>query len=287
VFSDVDASTYLAEGRNAWHDSALDDASAAFYGPARSLAHARFLERFAAPTGQSRLLDVGCGLGHFVASALASGWDAYGCDPSAPWVERARATVGGDRIALSEPRSDLFGGGFDLVTAWDVLEHVHDPIPFLITVGSLLAPGGRVFIRTPNLTWIYPTYALRRAVLKARVELGPLNHVVYYTARTLAAALRRAGLTPAQWPVLPPPQVGVGNRDPSRAGTRTPATRVKNLHAAAAERIARATRNAVVAGQDLDVIATRGAFPTRPNGYNVRRRRVRSGRPGVEGKGRS
>lgn len=254
IFSDVDAAGYLDSGRNAWHDDELDAGTAAFYGIAREPAHRRFLARFTL-VGGGRLLDVGCGLGHFVSSAASAGWDAYGCDTSASWVARARGHAGAGRIALGAPNPGMFGGDFDMVTAWDVLEHVHDPLPFLRSIRSLLAPGGRVFIRTPNLTWIYPTYAFRRGVLRSDVRLGPLNHVVYYTAPTLRAALRHVDLAPIEWPVLPPPQVGIGNRNPSRAGRAGPATLVKNLHAAAADRAARATRGRLVVGQDLDVVA--------------------------------
>jgi SAM-dependent methyltransferase len=268
VFSDIDAATYEAAARNAWHEDEIAAGTTAFYGDARALAHRRFLERFP-PSGGRRLLDVGCGLGYFAAAALEAGWDAYGCDTSGPWVRMAGARVGADRIALGAADAGLFGGGFDMVTAWDVLEHIHDPIPLLTTIGSLLAPAGRAFIRTPNLTWIYPTYTVRRRLLHADVELGPLNHVVYYTSRTLGAALTDAGLSAVEWPVLPPPQVGIGNRDPSRAGRRGPATALKNLHAAVADRLAHLGRGRVVVGQDLDVVAVRApAVAPDAMGYN-------------------
>jgi SAM-dependent methyltransferase len=147
------------------------------------------------------------------------------------------------------------GSRFDLVTAWDVLEHVHDPLPFLESLAAVLAPGGRVFIRTPNLSWILPTYAFRRHLISEQIELGPLNHVVYYTAPTLRRALLQVGLDPIAWPVLPPPQVGFGNRDPSHAGRRTAVTIAKNAYARSSDVVARASGGKVVAGADLDVVA--------------------------------
>ncbi|MGO9972093.1 MAG: class I SAM-dependent methyltransferase [Solirubrobacteraceae bacterium] len=256
VFSDLDADTYATEEHNAWHDEQLDRPTELFYGRARALVHARFLERFP-PCGSSRLLDVGCGLGYFVQRASQAGWKAHGCDTSSAWIAHARSLVEPERIALSPVTESLFGGGFDLVTTWDVLEHIYEPLPFLRTIASLLAPGGRAFIRTPNLTWVYPTYGLRRHVLRSPVELGPLNHVVYYTAATLTVALRRADLRPASWPVLPPPQVPLSNRDPSQAGVSSTTTRLKNIHAGAAERIAALSRGRIVVGSDLDVVAVR------------------------------
>lgn len=256
VFSDVNAAAYDSAAHNVWHDDELAASTESFYGTARTLVHTRFVERFT-PTGSGRLLDVGCGLGYFVARAAYAGWDAYGCDTSEQWVRHARRLVGPDRIALGGVSAGVLGGRFELITAWDVLEHIHDPRPFLRSIADNLAPGGRVFMRTPNLTWIYPTYATRRHLLRSEVELGPLNHVVYYTASTLRRALESAGLRAIEWPVLPPPQVGLANRDPSRAGRATAVTRAKNLHAEIAERLARASGGHVVTGADLDVVAVR------------------------------
>lgn len=257
VFSDVDSAAYAAAAHNVWHDDELEAETEAFYGTARARAHQQLLQRLE-PGDSRRLLDVGCGLGYFLQRAAAAGWSAYGCDTSEPWVRRAGATTGTpERIARSEPRAGLFGGGFDLITVWDVLEHIHDPLPFLRAVTDLLVPGGHVFIRTPNIGWVYPTYVIRRHLLGAKVSLGPLNHVVYYSSRTLSRALTAAGLRALCWPVLPPPQVGIGNRDPGSAGERSAGTLFKNTHAAAADRLARATGGRVVAGADLDVIAAR------------------------------
>jgi SAM-dependent methyltransferase len=203
-------------------------------------------------------LDVGCGLGFFISSALARGWDAFACDTSDAWVARARERVGPDRVWLGgveEIAADQ--PAFELITAWDVLEHVFDPRSFLSAIARLLAPGGRLFIRTPNEAWVYPTYGVRRLLLREQVELGPLNHVVYYRAATMRRALRVSGLKPLAWPVLAPPQVGYANRQASNAGRRTPVTRVKNAHARAADRIASASRGTVVLGADLDVVAGR------------------------------
>jgi SAM-dependent methyltransferase len=255
VFSDVSAERYAAEQHNVWHEEHLSEATTAFYGTARALAHGRFLSRFP-PFGARRMLDVGCGLGYFVRRALDAGWDAYGCDTSETWTRIAREQVGADRIACGPAHEGpLANARYELVTAWDVLEHVHDPIPFLRSLRTLIAPGGRLFIRTPNLSWIYPTYMARRHLLREEIELGPLNHVVYYTASSLRVALGRAGLEPVDWPVLPPPQVGIANRDPAAAGKSSAVTLLKNTHARIADAAARFSRGRIVVGADLDVLA--------------------------------
>ncbi len=255
LFSDVDEAAYSVGQHNAWHEDRVDEGAAAFYGTARERVHEQFLAVHT-PTGEGRLLDVGCGLGYFVERALHAGWDAYGCDTSGPWTSAARDRVGEDRIhdGLADPTM-LGGLRYDLVTAWDVVEHVHDPLPFLRTLRDLLAPNGKLFLRTPNVAWVYPTYWARRRLLNEPVELGPLNHVVYYGAATMSRGLREAGLEPVEWPVLPPPQVGRRNDDPTQAGSQTLTVRVKNAHAAASAGLARWTRGRIVLGSDLDVVA--------------------------------
>jgi hypothetical protein len=136
-----------------------------------------------------------------------------------------------------------------------VFEHIFAPLPFLSAIARRLAPSGRLFIRTPNEAWVYPTYAARRWILREEVELGPLNHVVYYRSTTLRRALQACGLTPVEWPGFPPPQVGYANRHPAEAGRRTVVTLAKNAYALAARELAAASRGAIVLGADLDVVA--------------------------------
>jgi SAM-dependent methyltransferase len=236
VFSDVSAAEYEATRHNAWDEEELDAAARRFYDDARRRPIADFLALLGTPRG--RLLDVGCGLGVLLEQALEAGWDAHGCDTSGAWVREARARVGADRVVHGSVPTT---GHFDVVTAWDVIEHVHDPLPFLAELGRRLAPGGRLFLRTPNLDYVLPVYAARRRLGRPG-ELGPLNHVVYFTARTLRKALDQCELTPRAWPALVPPQVG-----PARA---------KNAYAGAARAIARGSAGRFVLSSDLDVLAT-------------------------------
>ena len=77
--------------------------------------------------GDCRLLDVGCHIGVFLEIAREQGWEVWGVEPSSWAAEQARArglmvTTG----TLKEARfpSDFF----DVVTMWDVIEHLTDPL---------------------------------------------------------------------------------------------------------------------------------------------------------------
>jgi len=88
-------------------------------------------------------LDIGCGLGAFVAHATRAGWNTHGSDVSEFGIERARlAALGADlRVAAahSRPWPD---DTFDVVTALDVLEHLTDVDETLESIQAMLRPGG-------------------------------------------------------------------------------------------------------------------------------------------------
>ena len=98
---------------------------------------------------RGKLLDYGCGTGHFLAAAQAANWQVVGLEPNA----RARAEasqrlgqpVGQDDLAAFEP------GSFDAITLWHVLEHVHLLNETLAQLTALLKPDGVLLIAVPNV----------------------------------------------------------------------------------------------------------------------------------------
>lgn len=94
------------------------------------------------PLGR-RLLDVGAGDGKFVEHALQQGWDAWGVDPGAPPAAHGRLR----RCPLAEmPAAERF----DVVTLWDVIEHVEDPVALLSQAVGRLSPEGHLIVETGN-----------------------------------------------------------------------------------------------------------------------------------------
>lgn len=146
-----------------------------------------FLERFVAP---GRLLDVGCAAGFFLDEAQRRGWQAEGLDVSAFAVNYARA-----HFALKVQRGsftelDYAAGAFDLVTLWDVIEHVPDPKAYLRRAAQVLRPGGLLALATPDIHSLPARLAGRRWVGYKLSE----EHIYYFSARTLAQMLAEAGL---------------------------------------------------------------------------------------------
>jgi SAM-dependent methyltransferase len=139
--------------------------------------------------GPGRVLDVGCGFGHFVRWAALAGWDAWGYDPD-DW-SRSLSVAAEGRIVAS---LDDLSGPFDVITMWDVLEHVSEPVELARSVAELLTPDGRIVICSPNfdaLRWRW--WWLRREPNRFRVAVKPDEHIVQFTPAGLERALEQAG----------------------------------------------------------------------------------------------
>ncbi|MHB1193102.1 MAG: class I SAM-dependent methyltransferase [Longimicrobiales bacterium] len=154
------------------------------------LLRARYLEmitKLTALTPGRRMLEVGCGNGHFLTVARESGWLVWGTELSGAHVERARRrglhVVYGDLV--EEPLfRDL---QFDAVVAMEVIEHLPEPTRFLEAAAARLVPGGMVFLTTPNFG------SVTRRILGSEWSVLGVEHVALASPRGLAAALRAAG----------------------------------------------------------------------------------------------
>jgi len=120
----------------------------------------RFVRRYglvrrcrAALQGQEggRLLDVGCSTGLFLNEMRRQGeWDVYGVEPVASAAAFAREHFGLEVFQGTLPESAYPDAFFDVVTLWDVLEHVSSPSTYLREIHRVLKPGGRLVIKVPD-----------------------------------------------------------------------------------------------------------------------------------------
>ena len=100
--------------------------------------------------GSGRLLDIGANFGYFARDA-ATRFEALGIEPSALTVAWGRqhlnAPVEVGSIYDARPE---FAGRFDVITLFDVIEHLPEPHDALGRIREWLAPGGRLFLTTPD-----------------------------------------------------------------------------------------------------------------------------------------
>ncbi|MBW1989828.1 MAG: methyltransferase domain-containing protein [Deltaproteobacteria bacterium] len=148
--------------------------------------------------GPGRVLDVGCGYGDFLALAASRGWEPTGLEVAPAAAAAAKKRLGEDRVLLSDlAHADLAPESFDAITLWDVLMYSMDPATDLARCKSLLAPGGRVLLRTRNPSFQRTLLAawLPFAPLYARAGVLPptVFHPLMFTPRALRSLLSRAG----------------------------------------------------------------------------------------------
>ena len=99
------------------------------------------------------VLDMGCGEGYGTARLAARGAEAVGVDVSPEVIGHAGAKYGSDgcRFQVYDGRELPFpDGAFDMVTSFQVLEHVQDDEGYAAEVARMLRAGGRLVLVTPN-----------------------------------------------------------------------------------------------------------------------------------------
>lgn len=146
--------------------------------------HLRPLEKLKAPPG--RLLDVGAYTGVFVEIAAQHGWEARGVEPSHWAVEQARAH-GLHMIEGTLSSAELTDGSFDVITMWDVIEHVTNPLGEIQSAFQLLKPGGMLVVHTMDIDSPFAR------VMGERWPWLMEMHIYYFSHRTLQAMLTKAG----------------------------------------------------------------------------------------------
>jgi spore maturation protein CgeB len=151
-----------------------------------------FRERFSTVSrftaGPGKLLDYGCAIGLFVKVAAEAGWNARGYERSSWAADYGRSQFGLD-ITVADGRLDPFGANsFNVVTLWDVLEHLQHPRRVLDLLSKWLIPGGLLALNTVNRS----SLGARMAGPKWR-HLAPPHHLQFYSRRSLARLLAEFG----------------------------------------------------------------------------------------------
>jgi len=133
------------------------------------------------PGPPGRLLEVGAAGGDFLALMRGRGWEVEGIERFAQ-AENAYGILI-HRQSFPE-ECDLPGESFDVIVAWSVFEHLHDPAGAFAECVRLLCPGGLLIVQVPNLRSIHGRIA--------RMEDVP-RHLYFFSPRTLAQYAKLAG----------------------------------------------------------------------------------------------
>lgn len=123
----------------------------------------------------NNLLDVGCGAGYFLLRAQERGWNVFGTEFTDEAVQHCRSK--GVTMHQGQLDHTAFQGlQFDVITSFEVIEHIHNHREELGHFDRLLRPGGAAYLTTPNFN------SLSRKVMGARWGMVHYpEHLTYFT----------------------------------------------------------------------------------------------------------
>jgi len=135
-----------------------------------------------------KVLDIGCGQGTFLQMLQNEGWKCWGTELT---EESARRTSRlGIPVYAGEFDENRFPPhSFDLITLWQVLEHLPDPGKILKGSSRLLKKGGILAISTPNIDSLQA-----RISAEQWFHLDPPRHLYLFSPRTLQRMMESLGL---------------------------------------------------------------------------------------------
>lgn len=142
-----------------------------------------------------RWLDVGCSAGFIVEAAKNAGYEAHGVD-----VEQWGVNFAQEQLKLDNVKQGFLGeqnypdAYFDVITVYEVIEHVPDLNAFVKELARLLKPSGVIEIGTPDVGhWRTPK------PLHSWGAILPSEHLYYFSRTTLSQLLHKHGLKVTKW----------------------------------------------------------------------------------------
>lgn len=156
--------------------------------PITRIRYQELLDTFEPFRKNGRILDIGCGDGHFLEEAKKRDWKVYGTEftPEAVSVCEAK----GIEMRIGKLESSHYAPGFfDVVTSFEVMEHINDPAEEAIKISAILRKEGLLYVTTPNFN------SISRNIAGAAWNIIEYpEHLSYFTRGTLKRLLRHAGL---------------------------------------------------------------------------------------------
>lgn len=134
------------------------------------------------------ILDLGCGRGLFLRVMERFGYSAFGTELDESSARAARAHCGAQVRVGSLVDCSFDAGQFDVITAWQVFEHLHDPDVVLRECHRILRPEGALVMSVPNIESWQACWAGA-----GWFHLDLPRHLFHYSPATLTAMLESRG----------------------------------------------------------------------------------------------
>jgi|SRR5208282_2207294 len=153
------------------------------------------------------LLDLGCSSGSFLQSVRRKGWDLYGIEMSAESAKRGEAETGAKVFVGDILEAQFPPESFDVITCFDVLEHLYEPRRVIARVAEWLKPEGIFYVLVPNVD-----SAEGRVFGSYWHGLELPRHLFHYSPASLRFLAESAGLREVSLETRRNPAVGTSLR---------------------------------------------------------------------------
>ena len=137
---------------------------------------------------KGKILDIGCGPGFFLNIAKSAGFKVFGSD-----ISKFAAKYAKEKFKL-----DVFGGElnqakfltnfFDVITIYQTIEHVKNPLKFLKEVSRILKKDGLLILTTPN-----QDNFIARILVEKWFGYYYLSHLYFFNPKSVKKILKKAG----------------------------------------------------------------------------------------------
>ena len=134
----------------------------------------KLLESHVGQLGSKILLDVGCGMGDFLAAAKGGFLECIGSEFSDH--QRALAQKNTEMVIYKESLSEFPRKNIDIITAFDVIEHVPNPTEFMRDAAKLLSAESYLMLYTPNFDSFSIKVIREKSSLIAPAHIQLFNH---------------------------------------------------------------------------------------------------------------
>lgn len=138
------------------------------------------------------VLDVGSAIGYFRKAFSEHGFQHFGTELSTDMIEQCKERFGFETWngGIAELGTVAPGRKFQIISLWDVIEHLHEVSDSIGVLKEYLADDGVLVIRTPNLV------AFEADILGDYYYSYKLDHVLYFSPHSMTKMMEKLGLKP-------------------------------------------------------------------------------------------
>jgi SAM-dependent methyltransferase len=153
------------------------------------------------------LLDLGCSSGAFLQSVCGEGWKLFGIEMSSESAKQAQTKSGANVFTGDILDAQFPPKSFDVITCFDVFEHLYEPRRVMARVAEWLKPGGIFYVLVPNID-----SAEGRIFGSYWQGLELPRHLFHYSPASLRFLAKSAGLHEVSLETRRNPAVGTSLR---------------------------------------------------------------------------